>query len=186
MPPTHGRRVRSPPKGRHIGISQQLHVGISPPWSLQVLAFEHPGAAGIARCDLSCKSASQMGFPDSPWRDGYPRERERAFSHSFRSSLLCWLLCPSGRAAALSRAPAAVCAQHRAAEAGTEPKLTRRLENMCDCTKRGRESSEKIAVLHLGFWKWEVFVYRRVRKPRLEINLFFKWGFAFSGLENAV
>lgn len=67
--------------------------------------------------DMIChaKPTSQTGFPDSPWGNEYPSERERAFSHPFMSSLPlallgALLLWPNHR---IWRVPAAVCAQHR-------------------------------------------------------------------------
>jgi len=127
VPPVHGRRVMSLLQRRGLGRSSAALCGHYP-----FLGLCKSLPRGIQEQQVSpdgichAKPTSQMGFPDLPRRDEYPRER--AFSHPFTSSL------PSALRGALPLRPncgfdpAAVCALHGAAEAGADPKLTQRLE----------------------------------------------------------
>ena len=72
---------------------------------------------------------------------------------------LCGVLCLYGRTAASIRQLCVLCtALQRLAPIPSSRSVWK---NTCDCTKWGREMPEKITVLQLSIWKWEVFVSRR-------------------------
>jgi len=154
------------------------------PWSLQVIATGHPGAAGITWWDLSRETHVPNGIP---WftLEGWIPQGKSLFPPLYKLPALGFAGCSASTAELRLRSGSCVCSARRcrgwrrSQAHAAFGKIRVIAQNGGEkCLRRSRCFSSAF-----GNGKF-LFQEDRRRQNTLEIFLFVKWGFDFSGLQN--